>query len=226
MAHPVMPARAALLAFLLGSAIAACGGGSPPPAPPGLPQNPPMKDATQAMFDEEPDAPAAPAAAPGAATPAGASPPAAPQPVTVKIEARSGSKVAGQAVLTETATGVRVNVTLENGGAPGPHGAHFHEKGDCSAPDAKSAGDHFNPEKHEHALPGGKPTRHLGDMGNIEIGKDGKGTLSLEIPGANLKAGDAKSLRGRAIIIHEKKDDGGQPTGNAGGRTGCGVVPS
>ncbi len=225
MSHSLMPVRAALVALVLGSALslplAACGGGSPPPAPPGVPQNPPMKDATQAMFDEEPAGPTAPAAAPGAT-----SAPAAPQTMTVKVEARSGSKLAGQAVLTETATGVKVELTVENGGAPGPHGAHFHEKGDCSAPDGKSAGDHFNPEKHEHALPAGKPMRHLGDMGNIEIGKDGKGALSLEIGGANLKVGDAKSLRGRAIIIHEKKDDGGQPTGNAGGRTGCGVVPN
>lgn len=172
-----------------------------------------------AAFDAEPaPAPAATPAAPPAATPA-------PAEVTVKVEARSGSKLSGEAVLAETATGVRVVLTVENGGAPGPHGAHFHEKGDCSAPDAKSAGDHFNPEKHDHALPA-KDKRHLGDMGNIEVGKDGKGRLEIEIPGANLKAGDAKSLRGRAIIVHEKKDDGGQPTGNAGGRIGCGVVPS
>lgn len=224
MAHPLMhhPVRtaAALVAAFVVSSIAACGGGTPPPAPPSAPQNPPMEDPAMAAFDAEPAAaPAAEPAAPAAAAPAAAA------PVTVKLEARSGSKLTGQAVLTETATGVKVELTVENGGAPGPHGAHFHEKGDCSAPDAKSAGDHFNPEKHEHALPA-KDKRHLGDMGNIEIGKDGKGTLTLEIPGANLKAGDPKSFRGRAIIVHEKKDDGGQPTGNAGGRIGCGVVPS
>lgn len=216
MHHPVRSAAALALALLVSSSLAACGGGTPPPAPPGEAQNPPMEDPSVAAFD----APAAPEATGDAAA---AAPPAA-EPVTVTLEARSGSKLKGQATLTETATGVKVDMTVE-GISPGPHGAHFHEKGDCSAPDAKSAGDHFNPGGHQHALPE-KDQRHLGDMGNIDIGQDGKGTLSIEIPGANLKAGDPKSFRGRAIIVHEKKDDGGQPTGNAGGRIGCGVVPS
>ena len=42
--------------------------------------------------------------------------------------------------------------------------------------------------------------------------------------GANLKEGDPSSYLGRAIIVHEKQDDGGQPTGNAGGRIGCGLI--
>lgn len=216
--------RSASTSVLLGSAlVAALGlsigcGGSPPAAPPGVPQNPPMKDPTMAMFDE-----GAPAATPAPSTPSAT--PSEPVRLVVKMEARSGSKLSGQAILTETANGVKVELTVENGGAPGPHGAHIHEKGDCSAPDAKSAGDHFNPEKHDHALPA-KDQRHLGDLGNIEIGKDGKGSLTLEIPGANLKVGDPKSFRGRGVIVHEKKDDGGQPVGNAGPRIGCGVIPS
>ena len=56
------------------------------------------------------------------------------------------------------------------------------------------------------------------------MGKDGKGHTEITIPGANLKKDDPHSYLGRAIIIHEKKDDGGQPTGNAGGRIGCGVI--
>jgi Cu-Zn family superoxide dismutase len=28
------------------------------------------------------------------------------------------------------------------------------------------------------------------------------------------------------VILHEKEDDFGQPTGNAGGRIGCGVIHS
>ena len=87
----------------------------------------------------------------------------------------------------------------------------------------KSAGGHFNPDKHDHGLPTAD-ARHLGDLGNLEVGKDGKGHTEITIPGANLKKDDPHSYLGRAIIIHEKKDDGGQPTGNAGGRIGCGVI--
>ena len=107
-----------------------------------------------------------------------------------------------------------------DGVSPGDHGAHVHETGDCSAPDAASAGGHFNPAASPHALPTGSP-RHLGDLGNIVIAADGKGTLEIVAPGANLKEGDPNSFLGRAIIVHDKKDDGGQPVGNAGGRIGC-----
>ena len=36
--------------------------------------------------------------------------------------------------------------------------------------------------------------------------------------------GGAQSFLDRAVIIHGKRDDGGQPTGNAGPRIGCGVI--
>ena len=166
--------------------------------------------------------PASEAAAPAAAAPEAAAAAPAPRTLELPIEAKSGSKLSGKATLTETEGGVHVLLALE-GVDPGEHGAHVHEKGDCSSPDGKSAGGHFNPAGHDHALPA-TPKRHLGDLGNLTIGKDGKGSLEITIPGANLKAGDPNSFAGKAIIVHAKKDDGGQPTGNAGGRVGCGVI--
>jgi superoxide dismutase, Cu-Zn family len=200
--------------IVLGFIAAACAGQpAEPPASPEIPSAaaPPA------------DAPAAASAAPpaSAATPA-AAPAAAPRSIEVPIEAKSGSKVSGKAVLTETEGGVHVVLTLE-GLEAGEHGAHVHEKGDCSAADGASAGGHFNPQSKDHGLPGGEK-RHLGDLGNITIAKDGKGSLDITAPGANLKASDPLSFVGRSIIVHAKKDDGGQPTGNAGGRVGCGVI--
>ena len=61
--------------------------------------------------------------------------------VHVAFLAKSGSKLAGSGTLTETGEGVSVSLALENV-PPGEHGAHVHEKGDCSAPDASSAGSH------------------------------------------------------------------------------------
>lgn len=142
--------------------------------------------------------------------------------IEVPLEARSGSKLSGKALLTETEGGVHVVLTVE-GVEPGEHGSHVHEKGDCSAPDGASAGGHFNPHGHDHGLPGAHK-RHLGDLGNIAVGQDGKGKLEITAPGANLKPDDPHSFVGRSIIVHEKKDDGGQPVGNAGGRIGCGVI--
>ena len=193
--------------------LVACGGSSepaaaPPPPPPAAPPPPP---------------PAAPEAS-AAAAPAPEPPKAEPRTLDVTIEAKSGSKLSGKATLTEVDGGVKVALSVEGVSPGGDHGAHVHEKGDCSAADGASAGGHFNPQGNEHALPT-TAKRHLGDLGNLVIAKDGKGSLEITIPGANLKAGDPNSFAGKAIIVHAKKDDGGQPTGNAGGRIGCGVIP-
>ena len=140
------------------------------------------------------------------------------------IEPRSGSKVTGKATFTEIPSGaVRVQVTVENA-APGTHGLHVHEKGDCSAADGASAGPHFNVvASNPHAAPTDK-ARHNGDFGNIEVGQDGKGHLELTTDMLTVKPGP-NSVVGRSVIFHEKADDlKTQPSGNAGGRFGCGVV--
>lgn len=76
---------------------------------------------------------------------------------------------------------------------------------------------------HGDLLKDGFQHAHAGDLGNIEIGPDGKGTLKKVIPGLTLKEGKY-GVVGRALILHEKEDNFGQPTGNAGGRIACGVI--
>ncbi len=142
--------------------------------------------------------------------------------VDVPLAAKSGSKLTGAATFTEVPGGVQVKVQVA-GAPPGKVATHVHENGDCSAPDGSSAGGHFNPQGHPHALPPAAD-RHLGDLGNIDIGPDGTGSTDVVVLGANLKEGDPASFLGRSIIVHEKQDDGGQPSGNAGGRIGCGVI--
>jgi superoxide dismutase, Cu-Zn family len=190
----------ALLAVL---GLAACGGSQPEPQTPAAAEAPPE--------------PASPAPVETTSTSAANA-----KTVAVTFESKSGSSLAGKGTLTETSEGVKVELALDHV-SPGEHGAHVHEKGDCSAPDGASAGGHFNPASSPHALPAASP-RHLGDLGNVTIDAEGKGTLEIVAPGANLKEGDPNSFVGRAIIVHEKKDDGGQPTGNAGGRIGCAVI--
>lgn len=142
--------------------------------------------------------------------------------IEVPILARSGSKLSGTAMFTAVKGGVDVRVQIA-GAPPGQIATHVHEMGDCSAPDGSSAGGHFNPQGHPHALPPAVE-RHLGDLGNIAVGPDGTGSTEVVVMGANLEPNDPDSFLNRAIIVHEKRDDGGQPTGNAGGRIGCGVI--
>jgi Cu-Zn family superoxide dismutase len=67
--------------------------------------------------------------------------------------------------------------------------------------------------------------RHAGDLGNLTADADGK--AHYEITVTNISVSSAgNSVLGRAVIVHAKPDDGGQPTGNAGARVGCGVISS
>lgn len=138
------------------------------------------------------------------------------------IEARSGSAVHGKAVFTAHDGGVLVEISVE-GATPGFHAVHVHETGDCSAPDGASAGGHFNPAGVNHGTPFAQPS-HAGDLGNMWVGADGKGFHVLLAAGLTVDGGPS-SVRGHAIIVHEKADDFmTQPTGAAGGRIGCGVI--
>ena len=73
-----------------------------------------------------------------------------------------GNNVAGKVTFNEQGGKVRVVATV-SGLTPGQHGFHVHEKGDCSAPDAMSAGGHFNPTGDAHGDPSKAP-HHAGDM--------------------------------------------------------------
>jgi Cu-Zn family superoxide dismutase len=103
------------------------------------------------------------------------------------------------------------------------HGLHVHEKGDCSDPEAKNAGGHFNPKGMPHAGPTAMQ-RHAGDLGNIEVKDVGTGDLEITSDMLTVRPGP-NSVVGRSVVFHEKADDlTTQPTGNAGGRLGCGVI--
>ncbi len=146
-----------------------------------------------------------------------------PEVIEVAIVPKSGSNVQGRATLQERADGVLVKVELEEA-PPGRHGLHFHDSADCSAPDASSAGEHFDPEGEPHGLPPREP-RHAGDLGNIEVGEQG-GQLEILVPDATLARDDPMSLLDRAIVVHAKEDTGAQPSGDSGDRIGCGEIRS
>src|SRR6516162_1699260 len=110
-----------------------------------------------------------------------------------------------------TTDGVQISGQL-SGLKPGKHGFHIHEFGDVSSADPKCHGGHFNPEKKKH----GGPTsaeRHVGDLGNITAGDDGKAAINMTDKLIALSG--SHSIVGRAVIIHGGADDlKTQPTGD------------
>ncbi len=131
--------------------------------------------------------------------------------------------LSGVATFLSSQDGVQVMIAIADA-PPGLHGIHIHEHGSCED-GGNAAGGHYNPDGAKHGfLPkDGLSGSHAGDLGNIEIGPDGAGYLTLTAAGLTL-GGPSHDIVGRAVILHEKADDFGQPTGNAGGRIGCGVI--
>lgn len=138
------------------------------------------------------------------------------------VRPASGSQVHGSVRFTQVDTRVRVDADL-SGLSPGLHGFHIHEKGDCSAADAMSTGGHFNPNVKKHGPPE-SAERHGGDLGNLTADASGNAKLSLAVAGISVGKGP-DGVIGRGIIVHAGQDDlKTDPTGNAGGRIGCGVI--
>jgi Cu-Zn family superoxide dismutase len=139
------------------------------------------------------------------------------------IEARSGSRVRGLASFASGSSGVKLELELE-GVEPGVHAVHIHEKGDCSAADAASAGSHWNPGHADHGK-WEQGSFHLGDIGNVTVGDDGRGALELTTERWSIGTGAENDIVGKSVIVHAAADDfTTQPTGAAGGRIGCGVI--
>ena len=126
----------------------------------------------------------------------------------------------GRATVTEVAGGLRVTLDAR-GLTPGNHGAHLHTVGRCDAPDFASAGPHWNPAATKHGTmnPQGP---HAGDLPNLVVGSDGRGTLGVALAGATLDG--LLDADGAAIVVHAAPDDlMTDPSGNSGGRIACGV---
>ena len=141
---------------------------------------------------------------------------------SAQLAPTAGNRTAG--TVTFTTNGDRVRVTAKvTGLTPGMHGFHIHEKGDCSAADAMSAGGHFNPTNAPHGNPaaGG---HHGGDMPMLEADAAGNASLDVTLDTVTLDGG-ASDIVGRAVIVHKDPDDyKTQPTGNSGARVACGVI--
>ena len=143
-----------------------------------------------------------------------------PTKAVANLQPSSGSQVKGTVTFTKMGDDVQVVADVENL-KPGKHGFHIHEKGDCSAPDASSAGAHFNPTHQHHGGPD-SVARHAGDFGNITADASGKGHLDWK---GKLKFSGAESIIGKSVIVHEKEDDlKTDPSGNSGTRIACAVI--
>ena len=109
---------------------------------------------------------------------------------------------------------------------PGLHGLAIHETGDTSEGCA-SLGGHYNPRGGRHGSPdNGEDDRHVGDLGNISAGEDGR--ARFRIVDKVVKVWD---IIGRSVVVSAHQDDlglGGNiaslTDGNCGPGLACGVI--
>jgi Cu-Zn family superoxide dismutase len=144
------------------------------------------------------------------------------QRAVAKIEGTSQNEVQGEASFSQDGDKITLKIDITDA-APGIHGVHIHETGDCGD-DGKSAGGHWNPTDAEHGK-WGEGEFHLGDLGNMAVIKDGRGYIERTTDLWEIGTDSDLDIVGKAIIVHGGQDDfETQPTGAAGPRIGCGVI--
>lgn len=122
--------------------------------------------------------------------------------------------------------GLRVIVKVEKM-PPGDHGVHIHAAGSCNAAGSEAfadAGPHFDPgNTNRHA--GLNGDGHAGDLGNIQVGGDGKGKLDVVAHNLDLAPGKG-DVMGKSLIVHAKSDNlTDKPEGGGSdGRLACAVL--
>jgi Cu-Zn family superoxide dismutase len=145
---------------------------------------------------------------------------------TAELKPTKDSRASGSATFTAAGKdGMRIKLEFTGLEPNSVHGLHVHEKGDCSAPDATSAGPHFALAGQQHGAMEGDAF-HAGDLGNVKADASGKASATLTVPATKLTlAPGPLSVVGRALVLHAKADDlKSQPAGDSGPRIACGVI--
>ena len=136
-----------------------------------------------------------------------------------------GGAVMARATATQLGDSIRVKVEA-SGMRPGTYGAHVHTTGRCEPPDFTSAGPHWNPTEQQNGKNNPRGM-HKGDLPNLMVGTDGRGSFEFTIPSASISGGATPLLDadGAAVVVHQSADDyRTDPSGNSGGRIACGVL--
>ena len=167
-----------------------------------------------------PDSPQEPADAPTTTSAASAAAADGSAMRAVAMLRTAAGESAGTATITSTDASTMVSLSAE-GLPPGQHGVHVHMTGRCEPPTFESAGGHWNPGGAQHGLenPQGQ---HAGDMPNLTVGPDGRGTLEYQLEGGTFEG--LMDADGSAFVVHASADDQRtDPSGDSGDRIACGV---
>lgn len=151
------------------------------------------------------------------------------KPIAKKAEAiitptNTDVQVTGKLLFRQIENGVRLELEVVMPSRAGQSVAvHIHEHGSCGNSGGDAHG-HWNPMDVNHGK-WGEVLHHAGDIGNIPLDAEGRGTLTLETEIWTIGGDEMTNILNRSVIVHSGIDDYvSQPTGNSGPRVGCGVI--
>jgi len=144
-------------------------------------------------------------------------PPAGSQGVA-RLVAKNGSGTYGTVMFTQRGDKVALLAQVFNI-AGGPHSLYIHETGNCSSPNAASAGPVWNAKG---ASPG---ARRTGELPNIVVRHEENASLEAQVTGLSVGTGAANDVIGHSVVVHGKLDPDPKPEyGVINDWLACGVI--
>jgi Cu-Zn family superoxide dismutase len=145
----------------------------------------------------------------------------------VVLEPAPAATARGEVQLYVEAGDLRI-VARVLGVQPGEHALVLHDGAACfDARGQPVLGGHFNPFEMPHGTPN-TAGAHLGDFGNVVVGRDGKGEQVIVLEQAYYpvrRISGWQSLLGKPLALHAARDDFmTQPDGGVGPVLACGLI--
>ncbi len=144
-------------------------------------------------------------------------PPAGNQAVAT-LAPKNGSTTYGTVMFTQRGDKVAVLVQVFNI-AGGPHSLYVHETGNCSSPNAASAGPVWDAKG---AAPG---ARRSGQLPDIVVRHEENASLDVHVAGLSVGTGAANDVIGHSVVVHGRLDPDPKPAyGVVNDWLACGVI--
>jgi Cu-Zn family superoxide dismutase len=135
-----------------------------------------------------------------------------------KLLPKNGSSVGGTVTFVQRGDKVVVAAVVHEL-MPGPHSMYIHEVGNCSSPNAASAGKVWQ-------LVGAAPGRaRSGNLPDLIAGSAGNASVVGDLRGITLGDGSPLDIIGHAVVVHSGIDPDPRPEfGVLNGWLACGVI--
>jgi len=135
----------------------------------------------------------------------------------VNLRSKSNSNVYGTVTFYEKDGKIGVAATVFNL-TLGPHSIYIHETGNCSSPNAASAGPVWN-----IAPPGAKRS---GQLPELYVGTEGNSYMQATITGVTIGDNKPTDIVGHSVVVHQTLDPDPKPLygGSPTGWIACGII--